>query len=97
MYVYNSYKLWLTYGIALASSVIAVAMGLYSIASNNASYSNEFSTIVRVARHAISDPKLNTEDNGSDPLAKSLAEAKFCPKATRRDGKGVEVHEQLVA
>jgi hypothetical protein len=97
VYVYNSYKLWLAYGIALASSVVAVAVGLYTMASNNASYSNEFSTIVRVARHAISDPKLDTEDNGSDPLIKSLAEARFRPRSTRRDGKGVEVHEQLVA
>lgn len=96
MYVYNSYKLWLAYGIALASSVIAVAVGLYSMAANNASYSNEFSTIVRVARHAISDPKLDTEDNGSDPLIKSLAEARFCPRSTRRDGKSMEVNKQLV-
>ena len=72
-------------------------MGLYSIAFNNASYSNEFSTIVRVARHAISDPKLDAKDNDSDPLVKDLAEARFCPNSIRRDGKGVEVNEQLVA
>ena len=93
MYVYNYYKLWLSYGIALASSMIAVAVGLYTIASNNASYSNEFSTILRVAHHAISDPKLDTEDNGSDPLVKNLAEARFCPKSTPRDRNGVRVDE----
>jgi hypothetical protein len=97
VYVYNSYKLWLAYGIALASSMVAVAVGLYTMVSNNASYSNEFSTIVRVAHHAISDPKLDAEDNGRDPLVKDLAEARFCPRSTQRDGKGVEVDEQLVA
>lgn len=97
VYVYNPYKLWLAYGIALALSMIAVAIGLYTIVSNSASYSNEFSTIVRVAHCAISDPKLDAKDNGSDPLVKDLAEARFCPNSIRRDGKGVEVNEQLVA
>lgn len=65
--------------------------------ANNASYSDEFSTILRVAHHAISDPKLDAEDNGSDPLVKSLAEAIFCPGSTLRDRDDVEVNEQLVA
>lgn len=77
--------------------MIAVAVGLYTMVANNASYSNEFSTILRVAHHAISDPKLDVEDNGSDPLVKSLAEAKFYPTSTQRDRKGEESHEQLVA
>jgi hypothetical protein len=97
VYIYNSYKLWLAYGIALASSMIAVAVGLYTMVANNASYSNEFSTILRVAYHAISDPKLDVEDNGSDPLVKGLAEAKFYPKSTQRDRNGEEPNEQLDA
>jgi hypothetical protein len=97
VYVYNPYKLWLAYGIALASSTIAVAVGLYTMVSNNASYSNEFSTILRVAHHAVSEPKLDTVDNGSDPLVKELAEARFCPKSTACGRHGVEDNERLVA
>jgi hypothetical protein len=97
VYVYNFYKLWLAYGIALASSMIAVAIGLYTIVSNNASYSNEFSTILRVAHHAVSEPKLDAEDNGSDPLVKDLAEARFCPKSTACGRHGVEGNGRLVA
>jgi hypothetical protein len=96
VYVYNSHKLWLAYSIALASSVIAAAIGLYTMVSNNASYSNEFSTILRVAHQTISEPNIDAEDNGSDPLVKNLAEARFCPKSTSRNRNGVEADKQLV-
>jgi len=65
--------------------------------SNNASYSNEFSTILRVTHHAVSELKLDAEDNGSDPLVKDLAEARFCPRSTACDRSGVEGNERLVA
>ena len=77
--------------------MIAVAVGLYIMVSNNASYSNEFSTILRVAHHAVSESKLDPEDNGSDPLVKDLAEAGFCRKLTACDRSGVEGNERLVA
>lgn len=64
--------------------------------SNNVSYSNEFSTILRVGHDAISDPKLDNEDNGSDPLIKDLAEARFCPRATSRDRNDVKIDEQHI-
>jgi hypothetical protein len=76
IYVYSPLKLWLAYGLALVFATGAVAAGLLITHRNQASYSNNFSTVLRVSRNA----KLNTEFSGrdysgADPLPSHLATA----------------------
>lgn len=97
MYIYASYKLWLLYGIAIASASLVVAVGLCVIISRGASYSNDFSTIVRVTRHAFIDPDVDTRDDGRDPLVKSLADATCCVRPKLFKDVDLEVDAPLVA
>ncbi|KAI9712451.1 MAG: hypothetical protein M1820_001664 [Bogoriella megaspora] len=50
VYVYSAGKLWLAYGIATAVTLASVLIGLLVMFTNGATYSNNFSTILRVAR-----------------------------------------------
>ncbi|KAM0721362.1 hypothetical protein Q7P37_002286 [Cladosporium fusiforme] len=81
VYIYTPYKLWLSYGAALAAATITVAIGLCVVISQGASYSNDFSTVLRVARHALLEPEIDAADDGRDPLTRSLAEGFCCVRA----------------
>lgn len=73
VYVYTRTKLWLAYGIAILCTILAVATGLYVIFTSGASYSSDFSTIVRAARGAGLSNEVQSEDtDGRDPLPKYL-------------------------
>jgi hypothetical protein len=76
VYVYTARRLWIAYALAASSAIVAVAIGLYTIVSTGTSYSNEFSTILRVSRHAHLDHEGSQgAADGRDPLSKYLAKA----------------------
>ena len=76
MYVYTARRLWIAYALAASCATIAVALGLYTIVATGASYSNEFSTILRVSRHAHLEKEVSDgAADGRDPLPKYLAKA----------------------
>lgn len=74
--MYTASRLWIAYTLAASCAVIAVALGLYTIVATGASYSNEFSTVLRVSRHAHLDQEVSQgAASGQDPLPKYLAKA----------------------
>ena len=76
VYVYTARRLWIAYALAASCATIAVALGLYTIVATGASYSNEFSTILRVSRHAHLEKEVSDgAADGRDPLPKYLAKA----------------------
>ena len=80
IYTYEAWKLWLAYGIAIGLATIAVAIGLVVMRLNGASYSDNFSTILRasigahVNRH-ISVDIMDHHMNGKDPVPEYLEDA----------------------
>lgn len=76
-YTYRSRNLLLSYGIALLLSLASCTLGCFTIYQNGVSYSNRFSTILRVVRgHELAeiDSLLTQEDReGTDPLSGHLA------------------------
>lgn len=77
VYSYAAHKLWLPYGIALALTTLVVIAGLATMFLNHASYSSNFSTILRAAHGAQLSTEIQEGDaHGQDPLPKYLAEAK---------------------
>ena len=85
IYVYSWYKLWLAYGIAILLTAVAVAQGLLAIFSSGASYSNNFSTVMRSTWSAklIVDAS-EVGDDCRDPLPDYLAKATLLLPATTR-------------
>ncbi|KAI9765995.1 MAG: hypothetical protein M1840_007002 [Geoglossum simile] len=75
VYLYSQKYLLLAYGIAILFTLFGVIVGFLSLFANGASFSNSFSTVLRVTR----DPKLleimhPAETSGTDPLPKHLAD-----------------------
>lgn len=74
VYSYTRQRLWIAYGVALFCATIAVALGLHAVFASGASYSSEFSTILRVSRHAhLGHEVVQCDATGRDPLPKYLA------------------------
>jgi hypothetical protein len=77
-YSYNWRRLALAYGIAITSTFCAILVGCYTIVSTGFSYSNKFSTIVRVSRSEKLDVLIAPEDRrGHDPLPEHIAKTAF--------------------
>lgn len=74
VYLYTRPRLWIAYGIALLCAIIAVTLGLHAVFASGASYSSEFSTILRVSRHAhLSHEVAQCDATGWDPLPRYIA------------------------
>jgi len=83
VYFYSPGTLWLAYGIAILFSSISATVGIVAVYSNGLSYSNDFSTVLRVSRHADMTVEIHSSDiDGSDPLPRYLAKCNiaFPPK-----------------
>ncbi|USW49231.1 hypothetical protein Slin15195_G025500 [Septoria linicola] len=76
VYSYASDKLWLAYGIAIGVCVLNLVIGMLSVVRTRASFTDNFSTIVRVARNASIEADMH-EDSlpGKDPLPKRIGNA----------------------
>ncbi|KAM3422755.1 hypothetical protein BST61_g239 [Cercospora zeina] len=78
VYSYALDKLWLAYGIAIGISVLNVMVGFFAIFQNRASFTDNFSTIVRIARNATIEADMHEEDlPGKDALQNHIAEAEL--------------------
>jgi hypothetical protein len=78
VYDYDAATLWLAYGIAILFTLLAVAIGFYAIVANGASFTNDFSTIVRVTKSAELSVEIEEEDGaGKNPLPKYLEKARL--------------------
>ena len=76
VYIYTPSRLWIAYGLAILLSTASVLIGLSSMLSSGAAYTNHFSTILRTARHANMATSILPEDaDGRDPLPNYLAKA----------------------
>ena len=70
--------MWLSYGISIALSTAIIVYALVVMVANNAAFSNDFSTIVRVAKRAPLSVLVDYEDGqGVDPLPKYLETAQL--------------------
>ncbi|MDI1487031.1 MAG: hypothetical protein OHK93_006294 [Ramalina farinacea] len=80
IYTYDRETLWISYGLSIFFTTLAATAGIIAVLLNGASYSNNFSTIVRVARTAdLSTEILDKERDGfgRDPLPKYLKHARL--------------------
>jgi hypothetical protein len=76
VYVYSQSLLWIGYGISLFLGSVFVTMGMVALIHNGASYSDIFSTVLRVTGLTTVDKVILPEDmNGRDPLPTYLAHA----------------------
>ncbi|KAK0919569.1 hypothetical protein LTR91_002466 [Friedmanniomyces endolithicus] len=76
IYIYAAYKLWLAYGLAIAATALIAVCGLAAMLANGASFSNSFSTILRLSRGAQLDRKVQDADlSGRAPLPGYLEKA----------------------
>ena len=88
--MYSSEKLWISYGIGLFIAALAAAAGVAAMLISNASYSLDFSTILRTVRNANMDIELREEDtDGRNPLAPYLAKARI--RLARKDPEAKDV------
>ena len=78
VYNYNQRWLFLSYGLGFGFTVISAAIGLTSIHQNAASYTNKFSTILRVTRGTEYDAMIADEDRqGQEPVPKHIREQRL--------------------
>ncbi|PIA93527.1 hypothetical protein CB0940_03962 [Cercospora beticola] len=78
VYSYSAEKLWLAYGLAISIAIISVAIGLLAIFRSGASFTLNFSTIVRATRTADVSIEMDEQSlPGKDPLPKSWKRARF--------------------
>jgi hypothetical protein len=98
VYVYTARRLWIAYALAASCATIAVALGLYTIVATGASYSNEFSTILRVSRHAHLEKEVSDgAADGRDPLPKYLAKATLTDSSSTGRKSAVAASHQLLS
>lgn len=99
--MYAADRLWLAYGLALLFTSGAVALGVAALLSNGASYSNNFTTVLRATHQAtMSVTMLEKDADPADPLPDYLAKAQITlvsrpRRLLRESGDYVEV-KQLV-
>jgi hypothetical protein len=103
VYTYRRQNLLISYGVALALTLLSCIFGCMTIYSNGSSYSNTFSTLLRVTRRNLDgfDPLLTARDRtGADPLSRHLAKARVQLSQGEHDEDGVDsglstnVHQQ---
>lgn len=84
-YTYAPVTLWAAYGTALAVGLLSATLGLLAMVRNRASYSNEFSSVLRATRLATLSTDLQELDtDGRDPLPGYLARATITLQNHRR-------------
>jgi len=75
-YIYNAYRLWIAYGLAIAFTTFAVGTGILAIFENEGTYTHDFSTVLRImhsGKLTVDLDDKNTDARG--PLSDKLASA----------------------
>jgi len=77
VYHYSQWELVLSYGLAILLSSLGVGIGLWCISENEASYSNNFSTLLRVTRDSNLRDIIHDKDTSAvDPAPRYLEKVK---------------------
>jgi hypothetical protein len=75
-YAYSALTLWLAYGVALIFAGVIATLGCIAIFSDDISYEQSFSTILRTTSHAKISTTISSADAlGQNPLPERLAKA----------------------
>ncbi|KAL8834326.1 MAG: hypothetical protein Q9176_007554 [Flavoplaca citrina] len=93
IYIYARSILWLAYGLAVGTTTLIASLGLAAMIANDASFSNKFSTILRLSRGAQLSYQINQADlSGRDPLAAyaKRVTVKFSPERAEETKDGGE-------
>ncbi|RSM02832.1 hypothetical protein CEP52_007730 [Fusarium oligoseptatum] len=78
VYIYARNRLWLAYGLGIACSTLIVCIGMLAIYMNGASFSNTFSTLLRLGRGASLSSEIEKVDlDGRDPLPEYIKDMKI--------------------
>lgn len=86
MYNYNWRRLWMAYGSAMVATLIAICVGMFNLIATGSSYSNKFSTVVRISRDESLGVFVKEEDRfGQDPLPEYLETARLVVKGIVKD------------
>jgi hypothetical protein len=68
VYTYSADLLWLAYGMAIGATIISIITGFITVSVNNGSYSDGFSTVLRIASNiSLSRPLQFDETTGKQP------------------------------
>lgn len=89
LYSYNPRDLYIAYGAGLGATLVCLAIGIFALLRNGCSYTNEFSTLIRVTRDASIEgivPRIHR--SGADPLPRVLGRTRmqFHVSADGKDG-----------
>ncbi|KAL8846410.1 MAG: hypothetical protein Q9221_008491 [Calogaya cf. arnoldii] len=85
IYIYAASKLWLAYGLAVGATALIALLGIAAIIANDASFTDRFSTMLRLSRGAQLSFEINHADlSGRDPLPAYAKQAtvRFSPEQT---------------
>ncbi|GAB7344240.1 hypothetical protein MBLNU457_2124t1 [Dothideomycetes sp. NU457] len=75
-YVYSAWRLWIAYGLAIAFTTFAVGTGIFAILENEGTYTNDFSTVLRIVHSGKLVVDLDDKDTDArGPLSDKLANA----------------------
>ena len=78
VYSYDSVTLWIAYGLSILFTLLTVMAGIGALFLNEASYSDNFSTMLRINRTAEISAEVRERDgSGRDPLPKYLKHARL--------------------
>ncbi|TKA57864.1 hypothetical protein B0A55_12513 [Friedmanniomyces simplex] len=78
VYAYAARTLWIAYGLAILSTVLAVMIGFTSLILAGASFDGSFSTVLRVGRTArLTEEMRDGDGDGHQPLPKHLKTARL--------------------
>ncbi|RSL64595.1 hypothetical protein CEP53_003997 [Fusarium sp. AF-6] len=78
VYIYARNRLWFAYGLGISCSTLIVCIGMLAIYMNGASFSNTFSTLLRLGRGASLSSEIEKVDlDGRDPLPEYIKDMKI--------------------
>ncbi|KAH0438533.1 hypothetical protein CcaCcLH18_03240 [Colletotrichum camelliae] len=84
---YAPLKLWIPYGLGICATALAVLSGLLSMFTLGASFTANFSTILRISRRAhFNADSTEHGSTGEDPLPESLGRARLRTKLVAEKG-----------
>ena len=77
VYIYSAITLWVAYGLAILFTLVALMLGMVSLALNKGSFKNDFSTVLRNTRMVAMTEELHHDEvDGRQPVPKRLAGAR---------------------
>ncbi len=74
IYIYSAATLWAAYGIAIGAAALSCFAGIWVVVDRGVSYSNKFSTVLRLANNVKLSGEIDASDTtGQDPLPAHMA------------------------